>query len=313
MNFMKGIVPNAISYPVTRPVIKGLLAAAVLSGVAGIAHRAAFAQALLQQAGTLAPMEDTYTFSGESGDTMTIELKSDDFDPVLLLKGPDEAVLTSNDDYGGTLNSTIVIELPESGEYSAIASSFSGQGGDYQIEVRPASEYEVVFSRAYDFSVSEDYDDAIEGYTAAIELNDSDPGAYLGRAEATVNRAYISSDIDIEGPADWPDDVVESVVADYLKAADLLEQEGQAGPAESLREQAQYFTGESPQAQPEEAPEEEAPEEEMLEEEMPEEEDPANEINDSEGEVPEVIEAPIPVEPDGGTGDGAEPLPEAAE
>lgn len=244
---LKSLFPTANPFT-AGAIAKGFAAAAVLAGVAGIAHRAALAQAeaLLQQQGTLAPMEDTYTFEGEQGQTMTIELQSEDFDPVLLLKGPDGEVFTSNDDYGGTLNSTIVVELPDTGTYSAVASSFSGQGGNYQIEVRPSSEYEKVFSRAYNLSVSEDFADAIEAYTAAIALNDSDPGAYLGRAEARLSQAYMESTIDITDPADLPKELTDQIVADFLKAADLLEQQGQSGPAASLREQAGYFAGEVP-------------------------------------------------------------------
>ncbi len=282
MKFIEGKFPRIATHPITR----GLLAAAVTAGTVGVTHRAALAQALLQEQGTLAPVEDTYTFDGEMGQSMTIELQSEEFDTILLLKGPDGEVLTSNDDYGGTLNSTIVIELPESGTYSAIASSFSGQGGSYQIEIRPASEYEQVFSRAYNLSISEDFADSIEAYTAAIALDDTDPGAYLGRAEAMINRAYIDADSNISGPTDLPKPVIDAVVADYLKAADLLEQQGQAGPAASLREQAQYFTDDSPAGEPAPVRPEVAP--------TP----PAD--------------APMPVEPDGGIGDGAAPLPDSA-
>lgn len=263
-------------------VIRGLLAAAVMTGVAGIAHKAAFAQALLQQQGTLAPMQDTYTFEGKVGQVMTIELKSEEFDTLLLLNGPDGQVITSNDDYGGTLNSTIVLKLPTSGEYSAIASSFAGDSGSYQIEVRPASEYEQVFSRAYDLSLSEKYADAVEAYTAAIALNDTDPGAYLGRAEAVIGQAYLTADTDTTSPEDLPKDVIDKVVADFLKAADLLEQQGQTGPAESLREQSQYFLGEPPAASPTPA----AP-------------TPSAPLPPS---------TPMPVEPNGGPGNGAIPL-----
>lgn len=289
MRFNKGKFPNKVS--------QGLMAAAAIAGVAGLAHQAALAQSLLQQQGTLAPMEDSYTFEGEAGQTMTIELQSEDFDTILMLKGPDGEILTSNDDYGGTLNSTIVIALPEAGTYSAVASSFSGQGGNYQIEVRPASEYEEVFSRAYDLSISEDYTDAIEAYSAAIELDDTDPGAYLGRAEARINQAYISSEVQIDGPSDLPDDVISAIVDDYLKAADLLDLQGQSGPAASLREQAQYFTDEPiappvPPAvdDPDAGSETPAPSEDI----------------ESDAALPD---GPIPVEPDGGIGDGATPIP----
>lgn len=304
MKFIQSKFPNRVT--------QGLVAAAALTSVAGIAHQAALAQALLQQQGNLAPMEDAYAFEGKAGQAMTIELQSEDFDTILLLKGPDGEVLTSNDDYGGTLNSTIVIELPEDGTYNAVASSFSGQGGDYQIEVRPASEYEKVFSRAYDLSISEDYTDAIEAYSAAIELDDSDPGAYLGRAEARINQAYINAPLDIGGPDDLPEAVISAVVEDYLKAADLLEVQGQIGPAESLREQAQFFTGEP--ASPAPTSEGEASEDSPTLEELQGE--PDTELLDELSDEPEpdvIPDGPIPVEPDGGIGDGATPLPEPAE
>ncbi len=231
-------------------VAKGLLAAAVVTGVAGISYQAAWAQTILQQQGTLAPMEDAYTFEGVANQVMTIEVKSDDFDTLLTLKGPNGEVLTSNDDYGGTLNSTIVIKLTESGSYSAIASSFSGGGGNYQIEVRPATEYEQVFSRAYELSAAEDYSGSITAYTEAIELNDADPGAYLGRAQARISSAYVASETGGATPEELPKETTDLIVADFLKAADLLEQQGQTDAATSLRQQAQYFSGEMSEDMP---------------------------------------------------------------
>ncbi|NJM96090.1 MAG: hypothetical protein HC800_01715 [Phormidesmis sp. RL_2_1] len=275
---MKGKTKGKLSKAAVK-VSQGLLAAAILVGVAGIAHRAAWAQALVQQQGVLAPMEDTYDFEGEMGQSMTIELQSDEFDTVLVLKGPNGEVLASNDDYGGSLNSTVVIELPESGTYSAIATSFSSQGGSYQIEIRPSSEYEQVFSRAYNLAISEDYDDSIEAYTAAISLDDTDPSAYLGRAESIINRAYLNATVDFSSPSDWPQDVIDAVVADYTKAADLLQQQGDPDSAAALREQLLYFTG-TPTPPPPEP-----------------------------GIQPDMPDEPIPVEPDGGIGDGATPLP----
>lgn len=272
-------ITRVVGRTFARKTISALLVSTAVLGAVGLAHKAAFAQAILQQQGTLAPMEDTYTFSAEAGQTMTIELKSSDFDTMLVLKGPNGEALTSNDDYGGSLNSTIVIELPESGTYSAVASSFSSQGGSYQIEIRPASEYEKVYSRAYNYMTAADYTNAIEAYTAAIALNDTDSSAYLGRAEATINRTYAEATTDLASPSDWPPAVVTAVVADYLKAADLLEQQGEGPTAASLREQIQYFTGTPPEPQP----------------------DPAVQ--------PDLPNEAIPVEPNGGIGDGATPLP----
>ncbi|MGB3768625.1 MAG: PPC domain-containing protein [Phormidesmis sp.] len=257
--------------PTQSRAVKAMLAALILAGVSGVATRSAFAQSLLQKTGNLAPMEDTYTFDGDEGQTMTIELESADFDTVLQLKGPNGELITTNDDYGVTLNSTIVIALPETGTYSAIATSYSGLGGSYQIEVRPTSEYEQVFNRAYELTLSEDYPNAVEAYSAAIALNDTDPSAYIGRAEAFLSNAYLEFTDETGDLNDLPDDVLSSVASDYNKAADLLDQQGQTGPAASLREQAQYFV----------RTETSTPTEQM-----------------------------IPVEPNGGIGDGAQPLPE---
>ncbi len=291
------VIREKLSSFASHKVARGLIAAVTLAGAAGIAHQAALAQVLVQQEGTLAPVEDAYSFEGEAGQIMTIELQSEEFDPMLLLKGPDGEVLTSNDDYGGTLNATIVIELPQAGTYSAVASSFSGLGGSYQIEVRPASEYEQVFSRAYDFSVSEDFADAIEAYSAAITLDDTDPGAYLGRAESRLNLAYITSAVEIASPSDLPQPVIEAVVSDYLKAADLLEQQGQVASATSLRQEAQFFTGSSGSP-----PTANSPANSPLVRPNPEQ--------DVRPDAPDSVPAePIPVEPDGGIGDGATPIP----
>ncbi|MFK8184661.1 MAG: PPC domain-containing protein [Phormidesmis sp.] len=295
MDFIRG--RSRMAQALTAKTVKGFIALAVLTGVAGVAHKA-WAQAVLQQQGTLAPMEDTYSFDGEAGQAMTIDLESEDFDTVLLLRGPDGEILTSNDDFGREFNSRIVIELPETGTYSAVATSFSNQGGSYQIEVRPASDYEQVFSRAFDLIVSEDFGEAAEAFTAAIALDDTDPNAYLGRAEAMVNEAYIFSEVEISGPQDLPEDVIEAVIADYFRAADLFEQQGETDIAASLREQTQFFTDEPP------ASTEPTPAESI---------DPTPDdldLVDPDANAP--IEA-IPVEPDGGIGDGATPLPEPAE
>ena len=259
--------------------VKAMLSAFVLAGVSGVAHQSALAQSILQKDGNLAPMEDTYTFDGTAGQTMTIELESPDFDTVLQLKGPDGQLLTSNDDYGVTLNSTIVIELPKTGTYSAIATSYSGLGGSYQIEVRPTSEYEQVFNRAYELTLSEDYPNAVEAYSAAIALKDTDPSAYIGRAEAFLSNAYLKFTDETGDLNDLPDEVLASVASDYSKAADLLEQQGQTDPAASLREQAQYFMRGDTPAQPEGA--------------APAQQQPG---------------LAIPVAPNDGIGDGAQPL-----
>jgi len=219
----------------------------LLGLVSGLALTAGTAQAnpILEKSGALEPMRDEYSFTAEAGETLTIELESPDFDTVLSLLDASGAELEVNDDYNGTLNSTIVITIPESGEYTAVAGSFSGQGGTYELVVRAATDYERVYDRAIDLMVSEDYGQAIEAYTAAISLNESDPNAYLGRADAYWGQAYLIMGEDFNGPDSLPDASRAAIVSDYETAAAIFESEGNADYAFSLREQAEYVrTGE---------------------------------------------------------------------
>ncbi|MEL6309069.1 MAG: PPC domain-containing protein, partial [Chloroflexota bacterium] len=67
-----------------------------------------------------------YLFVGTEGQEVTITLDSEDFDTYLFLVDEDGNELISNDDSRGTLNSQIVdFELPYTGEYSILVSSFS--------------------------------------------------------------------------------------------------------------------------------------------------------------------------------------------
>ncbi|MEO0540020.1 MAG: pre-peptidase C-terminal domain-containing protein [Cyanobacteria bacterium P01_A01_bin.105] len=210
-----------------------------------LAAGAAQANPILEKSGALEPMHDEYSFTGEAGQTLTIELESPEFDTILSLLDPSGAELEVNDDYNGTLNSTIIITLPESGEYTAVAGSFSGQGGTYDLVIRAATEYEQVYDRATDLMRSEDYGQAIEAYTAAISLDENDANAYLGRADAYWGEAYLSLGEGFEGPDSLPEAARTAIISDYETAAGIFEAEGNSDYAFSLREQAEYVrTGE---------------------------------------------------------------------
>lgn len=205
------------------------------------------AESILDQQGSLAPMRDEYTFEGTAGQAVAIQLESADFDTLLILQDPSGSELESNDDYGGTLNSTIIVTLPESGQYTVIASSFSGQGGTYDLSVRTATQYEMVYDRAVELMSSEDFSDAVEAYSAAIALNPEEPSAYLGRADAYWGQAYRSLGEAFTGPDSLQPATRNAILADYDKAASLFEQQGAMDLAASIREQAQYIqTGEQP-------------------------------------------------------------------
>ncbi|MBE7385337.1 MAG: tetratricopeptide repeat protein [Leptolyngbya sp. SIO1E4] len=230
----------------------GFLAAVLaLSGglLAGFANRAE-AQTILEDQGTLEPAQQEYSIEVEAGDVVAVVMSSEDFDTVLTLLGPDGEEVAFNDDFGGTLNSLIVYSVPVSGSYTVVTKSFDGQGGDYDLEVRPATEYEVSYSEAQISLQEGNYEAAISAYSQAIELEPENPEGYLGRADAYFGAAQAALEAEgqfLETPNDLPEEMREAIVADFEVAAELYEAEGDPFTAQSLREQIEYIeTGEFP-------------------------------------------------------------------
>ncbi|WP_204140408.1 tetratricopeptide repeat protein [Halomicronema sp. CCY15110] len=83
---------------------------------------------------------NVYTFEGQAGETVSIEMLSEAFDTYLLLRGPEGQVIAQDDDgYGGT-NSLIVVTLPATGTYRVIANSYTaGATGQYTLTWTPAT------------------------------------------------------------------------------------------------------------------------------------------------------------------------------
>ncbi|MEM6837545.1 MAG: tetratricopeptide repeat protein [Cyanobacteria bacterium P01_C01_bin.120] len=232
--------------------IAGLLATAtVISGGLALGIAAdADAQVILEEQGTIEPALQEYALAMEAGDVVAIIMTSEDFDTVLTLLGPNGEEVAFNDDYGGTLNSRIVYTAADSGDYTIQSKSFDGEGGDFSIEVRPATEYEVAFSLAQTSVEVQDYEAAIAAYSEAIALDDSNPEAYLGRADAYFGQAQAALEAQgeiLEDPSDLEPDTRSAIVADFEEAAMLYESQGDSFTAQSLREQIQYIeTGEFP-------------------------------------------------------------------
>lgn len=205
------------------------------------------AETFLEDTGTITPAEASYTFEGSEGEAITITLESEDFDPVLLLFDSSGNEVATNDDFGGTLNSAIILALPADDTYTVIARSYSGQGGDYSLLVRSSNDFETAYAEAQALALAEDYSAAVDAFTNAIELDPNQPSAYLGRAEAYLSEVYLDQGDQIQGPEDIPMEVRQAVIDDFESAADLIEATGPQDWADSLREQADYLrTGEQP-------------------------------------------------------------------
>ena len=220
----------------------GLVAPTALTGLlAGPMALSALADTVLQEAGTIYPAESTYSFDGKAGQAITITLDSEEFDPVLSLLDANATELAFNDDFGGTLNAKIIVTLPADGTYTVVAKSFSGLGGDYDLVVRTSTEFEMTSAEAEALILVEDYPGAIVAYTKAIEIDPTQPAAYLGRAQAILGEVYVAEGDAVQGPGDIPPEARERVIADFEQAATLFEESGSPDWAASLREQAEVL------------------------------------------------------------------------
>lgn len=77
---------------------------------------------------------DGYSFVAEEGNTVIVEMRSDDFDTYLKIRGPG-GMDESNDDAEGETDSRIAFRVRETGRYQITATSYkSGDSGDYAIE-----------------------------------------------------------------------------------------------------------------------------------------------------------------------------------
>ena len=78
---------------------------------------------------------DVYMFAGSSGDKVTIEVKSNDFDSKLEVLDSNNNSLGTNDDREHQdYNSRVVVELPATGQYTVVVTSADkGEVGNYYL------------------------------------------------------------------------------------------------------------------------------------------------------------------------------------
>lgn len=198
-----------------------LMATIVLTGGAiGFLNGSAQAQSMLQEQGSLQPMQQEHSFSGEAGQTLTISLTSGEFDTYLTLLDPSGREIASNDDYARSLNSSLVVTLPANGQYKVIARSFSGQGGSYTVSIKPATPFDQAYSAGVRLFSEGKLEEAAASLSEAIQIEPNQPAPYLDRAEV----AYAQGDLP-------------SAVSDYQQAANLYEKAGNSEAANVIREQ----------------------------------------------------------------------------
>ena len=85
-----------------------------------------------------------WSFAGRRGEAVTFDLRSTEFDAYLRVAGPGLTEPLFDDDSGGGTNARVSFVLPQTGEYTVVASSFGDEGGGaFTLRVRGAAEDEV--------------------------------------------------------------------------------------------------------------------------------------------------------------------------
>ncbi|WOD41785.1 trypsin-like peptidase domain-containing protein [Nodosilinea sp. E11] len=82
-----------------------------------------------------------YSFEGQAGQTVTIDMTSPDIDPylILLAEGQEDFSI-QDDDSGGGLNARISVQLPYTGSYIVLANALAeGESGRYQLRISQGS------------------------------------------------------------------------------------------------------------------------------------------------------------------------------
>ena len=79
--------------------------------------------------------QDRYVFEGAAGAQVEIRIASAQIDALLSVTSPSGSPLAVDDDSGGGLDARVQLSLPENGEYTVLATSYSPAVGVYSIVV----------------------------------------------------------------------------------------------------------------------------------------------------------------------------------
>lgn len=155
--------------------------------------------------GPVGTSEGDWTFSGRAGETITLDMRSSEFDSYLTLYSIDRrraaTRVAQDDNSGGGLNSRITFRIPTDGEYVVRAERrYPGRSGSYTLVLRPST-------LAARLGLRAEGDRTIAPNSAvSSELDDSDPKMhdgtpydlwnYVGQAGETIRITLHSDDFD---------------------------------------------------------------------------------------------------------------------
>lgn len=152
--------------------------------------------------GPLGTTEGDWRYAGHAGETITLDLRSSEFDPFLTLYSVGSTVtrVAQDDNGGGGLNSRIVYRLPADGEYVARAERrLPGRSGSYTLSFSSRSGLLPASRGTGNRTLA-------AGSAVAGELDGSDPKmrdgtpyelwTYMGRSGETIRITLRSDDFD---------------------------------------------------------------------------------------------------------------------
>lgn len=139
-------------------------------------------------------LSDELTFSASAGEYVLLDLTSDEFDPYLILIAPDGTHFENDDYEGSPRRSLLGLELPQSGEYRVVVTSYEpGEKGRWSLGLgRDGGAAPAATSWVEEGELAEGDDtlgsgelkddyffDALPGQTARIELTSDELDTYL--------------------------------------------------------------------------------------------------------------------------------------
>jgi CHAT domain-containing protein/Tfp pilus assembly protein PilF len=173
---------------------------------------------------------EPHTFEGNAGESVTIELTSDDFNTYLILQNSAGEVLAKDDDGIGDTNSRITIRFPTTGTYTIVVkSSITINEGFYQLELREATAIEHELERATELDE--------QGYTLYQDSRYEESEAFLQDA-LVIRQQFLEPGHLLIAKSFYNLAIVHEAQGHYSEAESLYEQvielrEQQLGPEHS--------------------------------------------------------------------------------
>jgi hypothetical protein len=143
----------------------------------------------------------TYTFAGEVGQTITIALRSSDFDSYLRLQDSTGHDLITDDDSGGGLDARIAVyTLPANDTYTVAVESYDSRYGAYTLTLTEAKVESIEYGQTISGSIETEGDSAIYRFHGSaddfitISLKSPDFDTYLNLADSTSTSLITNDD-----------------------------------------------------------------------------------------------------------------------